>query len=411
MYCQCMTSKPFVTMLGRLSLWLSPNIQRLILILMLSVLLYLGVLVSYFWLCEDENFVRSISANILVPAKSKNQDDSSSLLVYNVNMNLNNNSNMSERAVRIHYYNPPEWVGRDTFKKCPQNCLISFGKEYKKYSTSQFVIFDGNGNLPKEPPPKQSGQVWIYHSLEPPFLQPRLHKWNRKINWTISYRRDADFTHVYGTMLFKKVKDTERVKLRSNWEDKTHGNAWFVSHRNVPSRRAEFARKLNKSINVDIYSRTGPSRCPTNAIQNCDQLLSEKYKFYLSFENDLCRDYVTEKCFKIYASKVDVIPVVRGVPDYSIFAPPHSYIDTTKFNDISSLGAFQKGLANNQTEFENYFQWRKFYYNEPTGDRAICRLCAHAHRATNYQRLYENLDTWVHGDQGNPMCRKVTDIE
>ncbi|XP_069106761.1 alpha-(1,3)-fucosyltransferase C-like isoform X2 [Argopecten irradians] len=321
-----------------------------------------------------------------------------------------------DEEVRIHWFNPSLYSGPDTFKKCSHKCSITFGRDYKNYSTSQYVIFDGSSSggpsrLPGVPPPKPRGQTWIYYSLEPPFLQPRLQNWTRKFNWTLSYRRDADFTHTYSIVLFKKVKLTERIRLKSNWTEKTHGVAWFVSNQNAPSRRNEFAKRLDKIINVEIYSRKGKRQCPTEKIKDCEKMLGDKYKFYLSFENSLCRDYVTEKLFKILRTRSDVIPVARGVEDYSLFVPPNSYIDTAKFSNISSLAALQLELSNNKTAFENYFQWKRYYYNEPTGSRTFCQLCAEVHRVPVKQRLYDDLHTWVHGDKNNPMCRQASDIK
>ncbi|XP_060068150.1 alpha-(1,3)-fucosyltransferase C-like isoform X2 [Ylistrum balloti] len=387
--------------------WSSSNACRLVSLIALTAL-YLGVITSYTWICEKHNCFGSFSPTFIPTFKPV---DESSTISYNADLNVNNSYSVKDSQIRIHFFNPPPWTGSDTFKKCAHKCSISFGRNYKDYSSSKFVIFDGSNTLPKTPPPKPAGQVWIYHGMEPPFLQANLQNWNRMINWTFSYRRDAEFTHVYGTMLFKEVKDTVRVRLKSKWEDKSGGNAWFVSHKNVPSKRAKFAKALSNTTNVDIFSRTGPKKCPTDTIKDCNKLLSDKYKFYLAFENELCRDYVTEKCFKIYASQADVIPVVRGAPDYSLFAPPHSYIDTSEFNDISSLGTFQLKLGNNRTAFEDYFQWRKYYYNEPTGDRAFCQLCAQAHRVPLRYRLYDNLKIWIHGDSDNPMCRQVSDIK
>ncbi|XP_069105940.1 alpha-(1,3)-fucosyltransferase C-like isoform X4 [Argopecten irradians] len=393
----------------------SLNTLKLLTILVLMTLLYIGVMTSYSWLCARDEYTcyRFVSwyKKLPVPIETKGN-----IYIGNVSSKTSSISSVTnisyvDRDIRIHYFNPNQWTGPDTFSKCSHKCSITFGRHYKEYSTSQYVIFDGSNTLPRHPPHKPTGQTWIYHGMEPPFLQPRLQNWRRKFNWTISYRRDAEFTHTYGTMLFNEVKGTERIKLKSKWEEKTQGTAWFVSHLNVPSRRDQYAKKLQNYVNVDIYSRRGSRKCPTDKIKDCEKLLSDRYKFYLSFENSLCRDYVTEKCFNIYRAQADVIPVVRGVEDYSLFVPPNSYIDTAKVSNISSLAQMQMELANNRTAFENYFQWRRFYSNEPTRKRAFCQLCAEVHRVPVKQRLYDDVHTWVHGDQNNPMCRQASDIK
>ena len=58
-------------------------------------------------------------------------------------------------------------------------------------------------------------------------------------------------------------------------------------------------------------------------------MLNRKYKFYLSFENSICEDYVTEKVWKIL--QLHVVPIVLGGADYKDILPPHSYIDVRDF--------------------------------------------------------------------------------
>ena len=55
-------------------------------------------------------------------------------------------------------------------------------------------------------------------------------------------------------------------------------------------------------------------------------------QFYLSLENSLCRDYVTEKFWKVLP--YNVIPVVLNSANMSAIAPPHSYIDINHFSTI-----------------------------------------------------------------------------
>ena len=65
------------------------------------------------------------------------------------------------------------------------------------------------------------------------------------------------------------------------------------------------------------------------------KMLESKYKFYLSFENAVCKDYVTEKFFKVL--NYDIVPVVLGGADYSKLAPEKSYIDARDFKSIADL--------------------------------------------------------------------------
>jgi len=60
-------------------------------------------------------------------------------------------------------------------------------------------------------------------------------------------------------------------------------------------------------------------------------MLERDYKFYLSFENSICPDYVTEKFYN--ALLFSTVPVVYGGADYeAVGAPPNSYIDVRNFN-------------------------------------------------------------------------------
>lgn len=58
---------------------------------------------------------------------------------------------------------------------------------------------------------------------------------------------------------------------------------------------------------------------------NLDKLMERDYNFYLSFENSICVDYVTEKFYN--ALLFNTVPIVYGGGNYSRLAPTMSYIN------------------------------------------------------------------------------------
>ena len=66
-------------------------------------------------------------------------------------------------------------------------------------------------------------------------------------------------------------------------------------------------------MQVDVYGRCG--NLTASRDRDEETKLIQEYKFYLAFENSICRDYVTEKFFQ--RMKQGIVPVVFGGADYS----------------------------------------------------------------------------------------------
>ena len=64
----------------------------------------------------------------------------------------------------------------------------------------------------------------------------------------------------------------------------------MVSNCKTESRRENLVSRLSKLINIHIYGRCGPLKCTKKPKDSsCYDALNKTYKFYLSFENSLCK--------------------------------------------------------------------------------------------------------------------------
>ena len=134
----------------------------------------------------------------------------------------------------------------------------------------------------------------------------------------------------------------------------------------------------NNGLNVDILGPCGSqSGLPSRASGwgAAYPILAKEYKFYLSFENAKCYDYITEKFFA--ALNVGMLPIALGGlsrQDYEKIAPAHSFIHVDDFSSAPELMKFLYQLSNNPKEYNSYFWWRS-YYDVSYSTNAKCQLC------------------------------------
>ena len=252
-------------------------------------------------------------------------------------------------------------------------------------------------------------------------------------NWSMSYRKDADVPMFYGSINLLKSEQNNNaqapppalsssVQIKNststntnvtNWRDRSPAVFWIASHCSTPGRREDYIRQLKRYIKVDSYGACGDLKllCDKDLVtgdspENCYDMLESKYKFYLSFENSICTDYVTEKFFRIIVRKI--VPVVYGGADYSSIAPPHSYIDARLF-EPQELADYLLMLDANETLYNEYFWWKDYYHVEAGQEtmvkRGFCDLCKKLHlmgdNAENSTiKIYDKLvDHWLPENQ------------
>ena len=201
----------------------------------------------------------------------------------------------------------------------------------------------------------------------------------------MTYRHDSDVVLNYGNLVNKttleKIKPNSFIDYDNNQaisklseygltelENRVKDIAWLVSHCDTKSKRENYVKEMKryKRLKIDIFGECGkrtldiPGR-KAGWIKTYPKLAS-KYKFYLSFENSRCYEYITEKFFA--ALKAGMIPVVLGglsKHDYEKIAPPHSFIHVDDFRSPKDLMKTLYKISKDPKLYNSYFWWRSHY--------------------------------------------------
>jgi hypothetical protein len=193
-------------------------------------------------------------------------------------------------------------------------------------------------------------------------------------NWTMTYRLDSDVVTSYGDFIRRDFNNvSNNVATSSN---KMKFAAAIILNCGADSNRLELIKKLqNLTMPIDVYGKCGTfSLCKSMTQSSCYDKLSNEYRFLLSFENSLCKDYVTEKMF--LALKYPWIPVVFGAANYSVQAPPKSVIRVQDYKSLDKLVEFLNILNLNNENYQNYFDWKNnFEIVFPYANTWGCQFC------------------------------------
>ena len=208
---------------------------------------------------------------------------------------------------------------------------------------------------------------------------------------TMSYKHDSDIYSPYGLFVdkttglppmdWKAHLDGLTAERRVSLKERTKDIAWVVSHCESASKREEYAQKLIDlhQLQVDIFGKCGNQDFPKRQlVDEGYKLLAKNYKFYLSFENSNCKDYITEKLF--FAMQYGLLPIALGgfsIEDYEKSIPPHSYLHVDHFENPEQLMDYLVKLSGDEELYSSYFWWKEYYDIKVFKDLspAACKLC------------------------------------
>ena len=311
------------------------------------------------------------------------------------------------------YFDLDGWTKyiNDTLQSCPNllgKCAMTDNKS--EILSSSAVVFHMDDlwkiwflsldSKSWKPQYRDPSQVWVMLSQEAP---PHLWGWfpPNFFNWTMSYRRDSTIFHTYGHHVKKSHEELQNETRHFQNEAKINYFKYnskmavvHVSNCMDQLRRYKIVRELSKYVEVDEFGHcSGKIVCNASVpFEKCMDIF-RPYKFYLAFENTVCRDYITEK-FWLALNVKQQIPVVAVSKHTSEILPPKSYLNVFDFPSIKALADEMIRIGNNETLFNSFFEWKRYYKPAPSG---FCSLCNALHENRTAQ-VYHDLEAWIQHD-------------
>ena len=161
------------------------------------------------------------------------------------------------KNITITFYNLPDWTNIDGVnnvfqKQCVySNCRMDI--DLDKLVTKDAIIFSPHEPMSNYPPispaDRRADQVWIMFGYEAPTnfvdMGYRHNNWLNTVNWTMSYRMNADVFYSYG---FLRPNPTPPTRDYSAiYREKKRQGAWIVSHCNAESGRDTYVNEIQEA--------------------------------------------------------------------------------------------------------------------------------------------------------------------
>lgn len=294
-----------------------------------------------------------------------------------------------------------------------QNCILSYEDKdlHRAHAVVFHIQFMGTSNMPLR---NRADQRWIMLMDESPMYllssPQKTSVYDDVFNWTMTYRMNSDVPVPYGRTIKKKTLESLQYHSQVSkafWKanvmsSKTKLLVAMISHCSGKNRRINYIKKLKSLLqdHLDIigHCMNGNSTvCPRHFTKDCSILSS--YKFYLSFENSNCREYITEKVFW-NAFHNYAVPVIMGasLEDCQRLLPPGSYLHVDNFNNADTLAEYLRYLDHDNERYLKYHKWRVNYIvlNEHgyfgSASKHYCRICEALNYNSNATKVYKKLD-------------------
>ncbi|CAE8630609.1 unnamed protein product [Polarella glacialis] len=413
---------------------------------------------------ENQLVIESSLLSLLVPtlegynnSNNSNNDDNT---VTNENLGKTISGKLKVIVVSSEVSEPITVYEGLPVPNCSSLCTISL--DPMSSQTADAVVWNAKWtNAGKIPKTKPSGQRWVFSCwYESPIYsghhvsQENVAALKQNVDWTLSYRSESDFVQPMGAM--QQIPDSRGV-LENAAQGKDKLLLWFAS--NCEGSRMEFFSHLTAMLppgRVVLHGGCGTSNpCSSreggrtimavaivascvavvlrglglasdrllltistlltfsllltfsraNKIEDpvCLEKLYGKFKFYASFENSRCKDYITEKLWRPYMK--GMVPLVLGGlgrADYENLVPGASFVHVDDFGSMRDLADFLLKVDGDDGAYSKFFAWRSsmsVMEDRWAQIKPYCTLCEALHKPPDQQqpqRRFGNLTSWFY---------------
>ena len=258
-----------------------------------------------------------------------------------------------------------------------------------------------SGNFKRDP-----NQIWVVVNEESPVnsvLDIDVTKnifITKTFNWSMSFNTHSTIYRPWFYIKQNKfdgvnesdVKQFESVKENIRSMNKSKDFCWIISNcvndwaqrkeiandliKLLPSKIHIWGKFYNICLDVDAKANSidyGPFPGRYQELYEPQQDKIKACKFYFSFENSICFDYITEKF--VNSLEAGAIPIVNGWKDSYEERVPGSFIHISDFTTLTDLAEYLKLLLRSEDDLMNYHKWRLKYRVERLHLQPMCQLC------------------------------------
>lgn len=251
-------------------------------------------------------------------------------------------------------------------------CLFSHNRNLRDHpKTRAFMWYGTDLKFRDLPLPRGPKHDWaLLHEESPKNNWPIVHEPVISLfNHTCTFRRESSYpiSLQYLPSIKYLMEPPQFSLLEKNQFIKEEGLApvlYIQSDCDVPSDRDRYVKEFMKYIKVDslgkcLHNRDLPEEFvdPLTMDDKGFHRIIAKYKFALSLENAICKDYMTEKLWR--PLNLGSVPIYKGSPSVQDWMPNnHTIILVDDFSSVEALADYIKYLDDNDDEYARYLDYK-----------------------------------------------------